>query len=116
MQGFRYASTTNGCGGNIPAISRLGFPGFCLQDNGNAVRGTDGVNGGPSGISIGASWDKKLAYQRAQFLGAEFKAKGVSIALGPAVGAIGRVAEGEYRTVSCHRATARFVNVLNTCR
>lgn len=85
----RYASTTNGCSGNIPANTRLGFPGLCLQDNGNAVRGTDGVNGGPSGISIGASWNKELALRRARYMGAEFRAKGANIALGPVVGPIG---------------------------
>lgn len=38
---FGVASTTNGCSGNIPPITRLGFPGMCLQDAGNGVRATD---------------------------------------------------------------------------
>jgi beta-glucosidase len=51
---FGISSTTNGCSGNIPAIERLGFLGLCLQDAGNGVRGTDFVNGYPSGIHVGA--------------------------------------------------------------
>lgn len=39
-------------------------------------------------------WNRNLAYQRALHMGAEFKAKGVNIALGPVVGPIGRIAEG----------------------
>lgn len=92
--GFSYASTTNGCSGNIPPVERLGFPGLCLSDSGNGVRGTDGVNGYPSGIHVGASWNRDIALQRAQYMGAEFKAKGVNIALGPVVGPLGRIAEG----------------------
>jgi beta-glucosidase len=49
-------SETNGCSGNIPPIERLGFPGMCLQDAGNGVRGTDFVNGYPSGIHVGARY------------------------------------------------------------
>ncbi|KAF4636740.1 hypothetical protein G7Y89_g1329 [Cudoniella acicularis] len=81
----------NGCSGNIPAITRLGFPGLCLQDAGNGVRGTDFVNGYPSGLHVGASWNKDLAYQRALAMGGEFRTKGVNIALGPVVGPLGRV-------------------------
>ena len=40
------------------------------------------------------SWNKDLAYQRAMYLGGEFRAKGVNVALGPVVGPLGRVAEG----------------------
>lgn len=51
------------------------------------------MNGGPSGISIGASWNKELALRRAQYMGAEFKAKGANVALGPVVGPIGKAIE-----------------------
>ena len=67
------------------------------------MRGTDGVNGYPSGVHVGASWNKQLTSARAQYMGAEFKRKGVNVALGPVVGPIGRIArmgrnwEGEYR-------------------
>ncbi|KAL2060995.1 hypothetical protein VTL71DRAFT_9047 [Oculimacula yallundae] len=86
---------SNGCGGNIPNITRLGFPGLCLADAGAGVRGTDLVNAYTSGISDGASWNKNLTYQRAYQMGGEFRRKGVSIALGPPmVGPLGRIALG----------------------
>ena len=67
---------------------------MCLQDAGNGVRGTDGVNGYPSGLHMGASWNKALVLERAQHMGAEFKRKGVNVALGPVVGPLGRIAKG----------------------
>jgi len=73
---FGYASTTNGCSGNSGSALRVGFPGMCLSDAGNGVRGTDMVNSYASGVHVGASWNRNLAYNRAQFMGAEFKAKG----------------------------------------
>lgn len=48
---------TSGCGGNIPAINRLGFPGMCLQDGPNGIKGAELVNGYPSGIHIGSRYD-----------------------------------------------------------
>lgn len=91
---YRYTSTTNGCSGNIPALKRLGFPGLCLSDAGNGLRATDGVNGYPAGIHIGASWNKGLALRRAQYLGGEFKRKGVNVILGPVAGPLGKIARG----------------------
>ncbi|KAH7312929.1 putative beta-glucosidase M [Rhexocercosporidium sp. MPI-PUGE-AT-0058] len=86
---------SNGCGGNIPGIPRLGFPGLCLADAGGGVRGTDLVNAYTSGITDGASWNKNLTYQRAYHLGGEFRRKGVNIALGPPmIGPLGRIALG----------------------
>ncbi|KAK3114726.1 hypothetical protein LTR53_006680 [Teratosphaeriaceae sp. CCFEE 6253] len=86
--------TGNGCVGVSGSAPRLDFPGLCLHDAGNGVRNTDGVNAYASGLHIGASWNASLAYERARFMGAEFKRKGVNVALGPVVGPIGRVAEG----------------------
>lgn len=84
----------NGCSGYIPGLDTIDFPGICLQDAGNGVRGADFVNAYPAGLHVGASWNKKLARQRAEYMGAEFRRKGVSIALGPVVGPIGKIAEG----------------------
>ncbi|KAJ5985542.1 hypothetical protein N7499_008174 [Penicillium canescens] len=89
---FGASTTDNGCSGFIPAISRLGFPGLCLSDAGNGLRSTDLVNGYPAGLSVGASWNRKLTTERAHFMAGEFKAKGINIALGPVVGPLGRVA------------------------
>lgn len=80
--------------GNSPGVSRLGYPGMCLNDAGNGARGVEGTSGYASGVHVGASWNKALAMARGQYMGAEFKAKGVNIALGPVVGPLGRVAEG----------------------
>jgi beta-glucosidase len=63
-------------------------------DNGNGVRNTDGVNGYPSGIHLGATWNKELVHETKEHLGAEFKRKGANVALGPVAGVLGRVARG----------------------
>ncbi|OQO09569.1 hypothetical protein B0A48_04971 [Cryoendolithus antarcticus] len=85
----------NGCGGNIPAVPSIGFPGMCLQDGPAGVRGTDFVSGFAAGIHTGASWNRTLAYSRANAMGGEAYRKGVSVALGPpVVGPLGRIAEG----------------------
>jgi beta-glucosidase len=86
---------------------------MCLSDSGNGVRAADGVNGYPSGIHIGATWSKDLALQRAQYMGAEFKGKGVNVALGPVVGPLGKVAEGGRNWVSImHTSNSWFKQTL----
>ena len=87
-------TSKTGCVGVSGSAPRVGFPGFCLQDAGNGVRDTDGVNAYASGLHVGASWNTSLAFERATYMGAEFKRKSVSIALGPVVGPLGRIAEG----------------------
>ncbi|KUJ23645.1 putative beta-glucosidase M [Mollisia scopiformis] len=83
-----------GCSGETGSVPRLNWPGVCLSDAGNGLRATDFVNGWPSGVHVGAAWNRNLAYQRALHMGGEFKKKGVNVALGPVVGPLGRVAEG----------------------
>ncbi|KAI7658076.1 putative beta-glucosidase, partial [Hortaea werneckii] len=61
------SSDTRGCSGFIDPVA--GFTGMCLQDNENGVRGTEQSSGFPSQLSIGASWNRSLALERAQFLG-----------------------------------------------
>jgi beta-glucosidase len=87
-------ATTTGCSGQTGSVPRLNWPGLCLSDAGNGLRNSDFVNGWPSGIHVGASWNPDLAYQRGLHMGGEFKTKGVNVALGPVVGPLGRVAEG----------------------
>ncbi|EHK40687.1 glycoside hydrolase family 3 protein [Trichoderma atroviride IMI 206040] len=82
------------CSGNIPAIERLRFPGMCLSDAGNGLRNTDFVSGFPSGIHVGASWSKDLAFRRGTTMGGEFKTKGVNVLLGPVVGPAWRIVRG----------------------
>jgi len=76
------------------SVPRLSFPGLCLADNGNGVRNTDGVNGYPSGIHLGAAWNKALVRKTKEHLGAEFKRKGANVALGPVGGGLGRIVRG----------------------
>ncbi|KAK8054021.1 hypothetical protein PG996_013322 [Apiospora saccharicola] len=88
------ATVENGCSGFISSIPRLGFPGLCLADAGNGVRATDYVHSWPSGMHVGASWNKDLTLQRAQFMGGEARTKGVNVLLGPCIGPMGRTARG----------------------
>ncbi|OAA59049.1 beta-glucosidase [Niveomyces insectorum RCEF 264] len=87
----------NGCSGFVPPVPRLNFSGMCLSDAGNGLRNTDFVSSWPSGIHVGASWNRDLAQQRANGMAAEFKKKGVNVMLGPVVGPAGRtVRSGRY--------------------
>ncbi|KAI1384789.1 glycoside hydrolase family 3 protein [Hypoxylon trugodes] len=85
-----FTVTDNVCAGNTGTVPRLGWPGMCLHDAGNGVRATDLVNSYPSAIHVGASWDKNLTYERAFYMGKEFKAKGINVILGPNAGPLGR--------------------------
>ncbi|KAH9990071.1 glycoside hydrolase family 3 protein [Xylariaceae sp. FL0662B] len=80
------------CSGIIPAVERLNFTGLCLSDAGNGVRTTNFASSWASGISVGASWNRELAYERAVGMAGEFRIKGVHVALGPVVGPLGRIA------------------------
>lgn len=66
-------TSSTGCAGVSGSVPRLGFPGLCLADGPNGVRAADGVNGWPSGIHVGASWNKQLTYQRAYVGGCYFQ-------------------------------------------
>lgn len=84
----------SGCSGTINAIPRLNFPGMCLSDAGNGLRGTDAVSGFAAGISVGASWNKDLAAKRGAAMGGEFRRKGVNVLLGPVCGPAWTVVKG----------------------
>ncbi|KAI2607957.1 glycoside hydrolase family 3 protein [Hypoxylon sp. NC1633] len=85
------ADSYTSCSGIIPPIERLNFTGLCLSDAGNGVRTTNFASSWASGISVGASWNRELAYMRAVGMAGEFRTKGVHIALGPVVGPLGRI-------------------------
>ncbi|OAA41636.1 Glycoside hydrolase, family 3 [Metarhizium rileyi] len=82
------------CNGNSGSAPRLGFPELCLNDGHNGVRQTDNVTVFPDGITAGATFDKKLLYQRGVAIGEEARGKGVHVWLGPTVGPIGRKPKG----------------------
>lgn len=88
-----FQNSMNGCAGKGGSVPRLGFPGFCMSNAENGVGSTDGVNAYPAALHVGASWNRQLAYDRSLHMGREFKAKGANVALGPAVGPLGRVAK-----------------------
>ncbi|ORX38353.1 beta-glucosidase [Kockovaella imperatae] len=88
-----YPSGT-GCSGFLNPIDRLNFPGICVSDAGNGLRGTELVSSWPGGIHVGASWNRELAYDRGEGMGGEYQKKGVNMMLGPVVGPIGRVVQG----------------------
>ncbi|KAJ7833847.1 glycoside hydrolase superfamily [Mycena olivaceomarginata] len=71
------------CVGNTGAIPRLGWDGLCLQDSPLGVRIADLVSAFPAGINAAATWDVDLIEARGRAMGAEFRGKGVHVALGP---------------------------------
>lgn len=81
------------CVGNIAPQPQHGFPGICFQDGPLGVRFADGVNVFPSGITLAATFDHSLAYERGKAIGREFKAKGANVYLGPGIN-IGKFAAG----------------------
>ncbi|KAI8366157.1 glycoside hydrolase superfamily [Blakeslea trispora] len=73
------------CVGNTFAVEELGFPSLCLQDSPLGIRMANNVTSGVAGINAAASFDKKAIYERARYMGQEFRGKGVHIQLGPAM-------------------------------
>ncbi|KAK4701686.1 beta-glucosidase, partial [Phenoliferia sp. Uapishka_3] len=97
------------CSGNAGAVPRLGLKARCLEDGPLGVRPTDYVSQFPAGVTVAATWDTDLFYQRANAIGQEvsitpappktiqlilllqFHDKGAHVALGPVTGGpIGR--------------------------
>lgn len=69
-------ASLSGCAGLTFGVPRLSIPGLCFADAGNGLRGSDLVNAYASGVHVAASWNHNLAYDRALYMGKEFKAKG----------------------------------------
>ncbi|KAJ5129716.1 uncharacterized protein N7515_005755 [Penicillium bovifimosum] len=82
------------CVGQTGSVSRFGIPNLCLQDGPLGVRSTDHNTAFPPGISVGATFNKDLMYERGVGLGEEARGKGVNVLLGPSVGALGRKPRG----------------------
>ncbi|KAG9126030.1 citrate (Si)-synthase, partial [Ceratobasidium sp. 392] len=74
------------CGGNTGEIPRFGIPSFCLQDGPTGVRPADFASQFPSQVTVAATWDRDLIYQRSYAIGLEFRDKGVHVALAPVTG------------------------------
>ncbi|KAF2014319.1 glycoside hydrolase family 3 protein [Aaosphaeria arxii CBS 175.79] len=71
-----------GCIGVIAPIPRLNFTGICLQDGPTGLNRNDLISVFPSGITVGATWDRQLMYERGSALGQEFRGKGANVFLG----------------------------------
>ncbi|KAL4926585.1 beta-glucosidase [Aspergillus undulatus] len=82
------------CGGIIEAIPRVDFPGLCLQDGPAGIRSADLASVFSTGLSVGASWDREMMYERGRAMGEEFRGKGAHVHLGPATGPLGRIPLG----------------------
>ncbi|KAI1078454.1 beta-glucosidase-related glycosidase [Whalleya microplaca] len=85
---------TGTCVGNSGAVTRLGVPPLCLADAPDGIRGQEYVSAFPAGIHVAATWDRDLMYQYGKALGAEYRGKGINVALGPVAGPLGRVVRG----------------------
>lgn len=82
------------CVGNTGPVPRLKFPSLCLQDGPLGIRFADHVTAFPAGITVGATWNRELMYQRGRALGRENRLKGIHVMLGPSIGALGRLPAG----------------------
>ncbi|KAK5132211.1 hypothetical protein LTR08_009271 [Meristemomyces frigidus] len=82
------------CVGQTGAVERLGFPSLCLQDGPLGLRFADNATAFPAGITVGATWNKDLMYERGRAHGYEARMKGIHILLGPSMGPLGRLPAG----------------------
>ncbi|KAI8995506.1 beta-glucosidase [Trametes punicea] len=72
------------CIGNTASVSAIpGFPGICLQDSPVGVRLVHGNSLFPAEINAAATFNRTLIHARGAAMGAEFRGKGVNVALAP---------------------------------
>ncbi|KAI0335394.1 beta-glucosidase [Cubamyces sp. BRFM 1775] len=72
------------CIGNTPSLKSIpGFSGFCLQDSPVGVRFVSGNSVFPAEINAAATFNRTLIRARGAAMGAEFRGKGINVALGP---------------------------------
>ncbi|HTW11096.1 MAG TPA: glycoside hydrolase family 3 N-terminal domain-containing protein, partial [Solirubrobacteraceae bacterium] len=70
----------------MPGIPRLCIPALGEEDGPNGVGdGLKGVTELPAGIALAASWDPSLARRYGAVIGAEERAKGAAVNLGPTI-------------------------------
>ncbi|CAM1506175.1 Fc.00g058160.m01.CDS01 [Cosmosporella sp. VM-42] len=80
--------------GNTGPAVHVGFPGLALQDGPLGIRMSDNATAFPAGITVGATWNKKLMYEHGKAHALEARGKGINILLGPCVGPLGRMPAG----------------------
>lgn len=79
------------CTGSTKGLDRIGLPALCFNDGPAGVVYSTGVTSFPAGIHVAASWNEKLAYERAFAMGEEAKLLGVHALLGVEVGPLGKI-------------------------
>lgn len=82
------------CVGNTEVIQSISYPDLCLQDSPLGIRYGTGATAFTPGIQAASTWDIDLIRERGQFLGAEAKAAGIHVQLGPVAGPLGKHAQG----------------------
>ncbi|TVY80921.1 putative beta-glucosidase E [Lachnellula suecica] len=80
--------------GNTAPATNVGFPALALQDGPLGLRFADNSTAFPAGVTVGATWNKELMYQRGKAHGMEARLKGINVLLGPCVGPLGRMPAG----------------------
>ncbi|KAJ7274090.1 glycoside hydrolase family 3 protein [Mycena rebaudengoi] len=76
-------ATARCIGNTIASIPSISFPGFCLVNSPLGVRLATNVSAFPAAINAAATFNRDLIRQRGVAMGAEFRGKGVNVALGP---------------------------------
>ncbi|KAK3186740.1 hypothetical protein K4F52_004486 [Lecanicillium sp. MT-2017a] len=80
--------------GNTGPALHVGFPSLALQDGPLGIRFADNATAFPAGVTVGATWNKQLMYERGKAHGLEAREKGINVLLGPSVGPLGRMPAG----------------------
>ena len=80
--------------GNTGPATSVGFPSLSLQDGPLGIRFADNATAFPAGITVGATWNKTLMFERGEAHGTEARLKGIDALLGPCVGPLGRMPAG----------------------
>lgn len=74
------------CVGNTAPAVNVGFPSLCLQDGPLGLRFADHATAWPAGLTVGATWNRELAFKRGAGHGEEARKKGIHVLLGPSMG------------------------------
>nr|AMQ75897.1 Bgl3C [Humicola insolens] len=82
------------CVGNTAPVNSIGYPQLCLQDGPLGIRFATGTTAFTPGVQAASTWDVDLIRQRGEYLGAEARAVGVHVLLGPVAGALGKIPHG----------------------
>ena len=80
--------------GNTGPANNVGFPALALQDGPLGLRFADNATAFPAGVTVGATFNKELMYQRGKAHGMEARLKEINVLLGPCVGPLGRMPAG----------------------